>query len=220
MIIKISGMEIVISDTILSSIFVVTLLSILAIVVNYKIKKEKVDKAPSNFINIVEILVEFVNGIVKSNMGDRGMTLAPFITTLISYLALGNILGIVGLTPPTTDLSITLTLALSVFFMVQFTKIRSNGGLIGYLKSFTKPMAMITPINIISDIANPISMSFRLFGNIMSGSLIVALLHGALGYLSPLITTPLHLYFDLFAGLLQAYIFVILTMIYIDEAKA
>src|SRR5690606_14723756 len=132
----------------------VTLLSILAIVVNYKIKKEKVDKAPSNFINIVEILVEFVNGIVKSNMGDRGMTLAPFITTLISYLALGNILGIVGLTPPTTDLSITLTLALSVFFMVQFTKIRSNGGLIGYLKSFTKPMAMITPINIISDIAN------------------------------------------------------------------
>jgi F-type H+-transporting ATPase subunit a len=218
--IGINGKEIIIPETILNSILVITLLSILAIVVNYKIKKEKVDKAPSNFINLFEILVEFVDGMIRSNMGENGLSLAPFVATIITYLALSNILGIVGLTPPTTDISVTLTLAIMVFFMVQYTRIKSNGGFIGYFKSFTRPISIITPINIISDLANPISMAFRLFGNMMSGTLIVALLHGTLGYFSPLITTPLHLYFDLFTGLLQAYIFIILTMIFIDEAKA
>ncbi len=215
---SISGEEIIISETVLSSILVVTLLSILAIVVNHKIKKERVDKAPSNFINIIEMLVEFIDGMVRSNMGERNMRFAPFMTTLISYLAVSNLLGIVGLEAPTSDYSVTLTIAVFVFIITQSFKIKTSGGLFGYIKSFTKPMGFMTPINIITELANPISMSFRLFGNIMSGALIVALINGALGYFSPLVTTPLRLYFDVFIGLLQAYIFVMLAMIFIDGA--
>lgn len=214
----ISGKEIIISETVLNSILVVALLSILAFVVNNKIKKERVDKAPSNFINIIEMLVEFIDGMVRTNMGERNMGFAPFMTTLISYLAVSNLLGIVGLEAPTSDFSVTLTLAVFVFVTVQASKIKSSGGLFGYFKSFTKPMGFMTPINIITELANPISMSFRLFGNIMSGALIIALLNGALGYFSPLVTTPLRLYFDVFIGLLQAYIFVMLAMIFIEGA--
>jgi F-type H+-transporting ATPase subunit a len=212
------GGSIIIPETVMNAILVVAVLSILAIVVNKKIKKARVDKAPSNFLNVIEIFVEFINNMVKSNMGENKMQYAPVMSVLISFIAFANILGILGFEPPTSDYSVTLTLALFVFFIVQGTKIKSSGGLKGYLKSFTKPVALIAPINIISEIANPISMSFRLFGNIMTGSLIMALLHGALGYFSPLVTAPLHLYFDLFSGILQSYIFVILAMIFIDGA--
>ncbi|WFA08158.1 F0F1 ATP synthase subunit A [Tissierella sp. Yu-01] len=206
------------SETVMNGILVVLALSIFAIVVNIKVKKAKVDKAPSNFLNIIEMFVEFINDMVKSNMGEKGMKFAPLMITLMSYLAVANIFGLIGLASPTSDYSITLTLALFVFALVQVVKFRSYGGLVGYGKSFTEPVPLLTPINIISEIANPISMSFRLFGNIMSGSLIMALLHGALGYFSPLVTAPLRLYFDIFTGLLQAYIFVMLTMIFIDGA--
>lgn len=218
--IAINGKEIVISETVFNSILVVIVLSILALIVNYKIKKERVDKAPSNFINLIEMLVEFVDNLVLTNMGNSGMNLAPFIITILSYMGISNTLGIIGIKPPTSDLSITLTLGIGIFLLIQYTKLSTHGGLFGYLKSFTKPLSFITPINIISDLSNPVSMSFRLFGNIMSGSLIIALLHGSLGYFSPIIAAPLHLYFDLFIGLLQAYIFVMLTTIFVDQAKA
>ncbi len=218
--IAINGKEIVISETVFNSILVVIVLSILALIVNYKIKKERVDKAPSNFINLIEMLVEFVDNLVLTNMGNSGMNLAPFIITILSYMGISNTLGIIGIKPPTSDLSITLTLGIGIFLLIQYTKLSTHGGLFGYLKSFTKPLSFITPINIISDLSNPVSMSFRLFGNIMSGALIIALLHGSLGYFSPIIAAPLHLYFDLFIGLLQAYIFVMLTTIFVDQAKA
>lgn len=212
------GKEIIITETVLNSIIIVLILSIFALIVNSKIKRAKVDKAPSNFLNIVELLIEFIDDMVKTNMGKKNMKFAPLMVTLISYLAVANTMSIAGFMAPTTDYSITLTLALIVFALVQVTKFKGSGGLLGYIRSFTKPFALITPINIISDLANPISMSFRLFGNMMSGALIMSLLHGALGYLSPLVAAPLHLYFDFFTGLLQAYIFVILTMIFIDGA--
>ena len=212
------GGSIIIPETVMNAILVVAVLSILAIVVNKKIKKARVDKAPSNFLNVIEIFVEFINNMVKSNMGENKMQYAPVMSVLISFIAFANILGILGFEPPTSDYSVTLTLALFVFVLVQGVKIKSSGGIIGYFKSFTKPVALLTPINIITEVANPISMSFRLFGNIMSGSLIMALLHGALGYFSPLVTAPLHLYFDIFTGILQSYIFVMLTMIFIDGA--
>ncbi len=213
-----NGKTIVIPETVMNGILVAIVLSILAIVVNKEIKKARVDKAPSNFLNVIEIFVEFINNMVKSNMGENKMQYAPVMSVLISFIAFANILGILGFEPPTSDYSVTLTLALFVFVLVQGVKIKSSGGIIGYFKSFTKPVALLTPINIITEVANPISMSFRLFGNIMSGSLIMALLHGALGYFSPLVTAPLHLYFDIFTGILQSYIFVMLTMIFIDGA--
>lgn len=214
----VGGMEIVITETVFNSILVVLLLSILALIVNSKIKKAKVDDVPSDFLNIIEILVEFIDGMVVENMGKRNMKFAPLMLTLISYLAVANTVTIFGFTSPTSDYSVALTLALLVFILVQVTKFRENKGLLGYVRSFGKPFKFIAPINIISELANPISMSFRLFGNIMSGALIMALVQNSFGYLSPLLKAPLHLYFDVFTGLLQAYIFVMLTMIFIEGA--
>ena len=212
------GNEVFISETVLNSILVTIVLIVIGIIAKREVTKAKVDEAPSNFLNIVEILLDFIKDMLKSNMGAKNMRFAPLMITLISYLAVANTITIAGFASPTSDYSIALTLALFVFIIVQVEKFKSSGGVSGYFKSFTKPFALITPINIISELANPISMSFRLFGNMMSGGLIMALIHNSLGYLSPLVKAPLHLYFDLFTGLLQAYIFVMLTMIFVDGA--
>ena len=212
------GNEVFISETVMNSILVTIVLIVIGIIAKREVTKAKVDEAPSNFLNIVEILLDFIKDMLKSNMGAKNMRFAPLMITLISYLAVANTITIAGFASPTSDCSIALTLALFVFIIVQVEKFKSSGGVSGYFKSFTKPFALITPINIISELANPISMSFRLFGNMMSGGLIMALIHNSLGYLSPLVKAPLHLYFDLFTGLLQAYIFVMLTMIFVDGA--
>lgn len=212
------GNEVFISETVLNSILVAIVLIVIGIIAKRETTKARIDKAPSNFLNIIEILVNFMEDMLKSNMGAKNMKFAPLMVTLISYLAVANTMTIAGFTSPTSDYSIALTLALFVFITVQVEKFKSSGGLIGYFKSFGKPFALITPINIISELANPISMSFRLFGNMMSGGLIMALIHNSLGYLSPFVKAPLHLYFDLFTGLLQAYIFVLLTMIFVEGA--
>lgn len=216
----VNGSEILISETVFNGILVVLLISIFSIIVNSKIKKARVDRAPSNFLNIAEIFVEFIDSLVKGNMDEKNLVFAPLMGMLISYLAVANTISLFGLTSPTSDYSVTLTLGLVVFGIIQFFKFKTRGGPIGYIKSFAEPVAVMTPINIISEFINPISMSFRLFGNVMSGSLILALIHGALGYFSPIVTVPLHLYFDIFTGILQAYIFVMLSMIYIDGATA
>lgn len=213
-----NGNEIIFSETVISSIIIAIFLIIAAFVVNSKIKKAKIEEAPSGFLNAVEILIETIDNMVYDNMGEKNKSFAPFIVTLITFIAACNLSGLFGLTPPTSDYSVTLTLGLIVFFIVQTTHIKSKG-LGKYLKSFTEPYVLMTPINIISELANPISMSFRLFGNILSGTLITALLYGALGYFAPLVS-PIHLYFDVFVGILQAFVFSMLTMVFINSATS
>lgn len=214
----IADSQIIIPNTIVNTILVTILLSVFAIVSGSKAKKAKVDEPPSDFMNLVEIMVEYSNKMVVSNMGERNMVLAPFILTIMSFLVASNLTGLISITSPTADYSVTLTLALMIFFIVQFSKFKTSGGLTAYLKLFTKPYILMAPINLISEIANPVSMSFRLFGNVMSGTLIMAMLYNALGYFAPLVTPVLHLYFDLFTGILQAFIFTMLTMVFINNA--
>lgn len=212
------GTEIIFSETVISSIILAIFLIIVAFVVNCKIKKAKVEEAPKGLLNVIEILVETIDNMVKDNMGEKNKVFAPFIMTLITFITASNLSGLFGLTPPTSDYSVTLTLGLIVFIIVQTTHIRSKG--FGrYFKSFTEPYILMTPINIISEISNPISMSFRLFGNILSGTLITTLLYGTLGYFAPL-ASPIHVYFDIFVGILQAFVFSMLAMVFINSATS
>lgn len=218
--IKIAGEEILIPDTIVNMWFVAIVLVIFAFVVNSKIKKAKADEVPSNFLNVVEILVEAIDNLVGSTMGQQNIKrFGPYIFTLALFLAVANLLGLVGLTPPTSDYSVTLSLALITFVLTQFWTFKNGGGIGGYLKSFGDPIPLLAPLNIIGELANPVSLSFRLFGNIMSGGIILALLYQALGYIAPVVAVPLHAYFDVFSGLLQTFIFVMLTMIFIGGAE-
>jgi len=213
---KLFGKDILIPDSIVNSFIIVIILSIFAIVVNSKIKKAKLDDKPSGLLNFMEAVVGTINGLVKDTMGLKNMFFAPYITTLILYLAVANLFGLLGFTPPTSDYSVTLSLALITFTLTQIFRFKSLGFL-GYFKSFADP-AFLTPLNVIGELANPVSLSFRLFGNILSGVIIMGLLYSALGYFAPIITPVLHGYFDVFSGLLQTFIFAMLTMIFISSA--
>jgi len=218
LLITIGGNEIVIHDSIFNLWIVIIALSIFAFIVNKKIKEADVNKKPTGFLNIVEILVESIHNLVRDTMGEENMKFAPYIFTIMVFLGVANLLGLIGLTPPTSDYSVTFSLALITFFMTQIMAFKTSGGFGGYLKGFTEPMAFLTPINVIGEFGNLISLSFRLFGNIMSGGIIMALLYNALGYFAPLVTPVLHGYFDVFSGLLQTFIFGMLTMIFIGNA--
>lgn len=216
LLIKIAGMEIIVPDTIFNMWVLTIVLIIFASIANSKLKKAKSDEVPSNFLNVVEILVESVDGLVSSTMGAQNIEkFGPYIFTLAIFLAVSNLSGLLGISPPTSDYSVTFSLALITFVLTQYWSFKNAGGFLGYLKGYTEPMAFLTPLNVIGELANPISLSFRLFGNIMSGGIIMTLLYNALGYIAPIFTAPLHAYFDVFSGLLQTFIFVMLTMIFV-----
>ncbi|MBU5310716.1 F0F1 ATP synthase subunit A [Tissierella carlieri] len=219
LLLKIFGMEIIVPDTIVNMWIVTILLIIFAFIVNSKIKKANVDEVPSNFLNVVELIVESIENLVNTTMGPQNIKFAPYILTLALFLAVANLFGLLGFSPPTSDYSVTFSLALITFALTQFWKFRNSRGLGGYLKSFTEPMIFLTPLNVIGELANPISLSFRLFGNIMSGGIIMGLLYQALGLIAPVIAAPLHAYFDVFSGLLQTFIFIMLSMIFIGGAE-
>lgn len=184
---------------------------------------------------VAEMFVKFVNGMVKETMGPNLIRYAPYIATLLVYAVLGALISLIGLRSMTADINVTATWAVMTFILITYHKIRANG-VPGYFKSFAKPVAFIFPLNIISEIATPASMAFRLFGNVAGGMVITGLLYGALGSLSSAlglsfevgsfgfsvfqvgIPAVLSVYFDLFSGCIQAYIFSMLTMVYVGSA--
>ena len=188
---------------------------------------------------VAEYLVNMVDKMVRGNMGERFVGYAPFIGALFSLAMLSSLISMVGLFSPTGDLSTCIGWAVLVFVMITYYKIRTQH-LGGYLKGFTQPVFIMTPLNMISEVATPISMAFRLFGNIASGSVVTLLIYGGLAALSsgvlgllpgvlgdvlsqiPIfqvgIPAILSIYFDVFTSVLQAFIFCMLTMMYIKLA--
>ena len=188
---------------------------------------------------VAEYLVGMVRNMVKNNMGKRFMHYVPFVGALFSLAMLSSLISMVGMFSPTGDLSTCVGWALLVFVVITYYKIKTQH-IGGYLKGFTQPVFIMTPLNMISEVATPISMAFRLFGNIASGSVVTLLLYGGLAALSsgilglipgavgevlsmiPIfqlgIPAILSIYFDLFTSVLQAFIFCMLTMMYIKLA--
>lgn len=180
---------------------------------------------------LAELIVEKAENLVRSNMGERFMGFAPFIAAILGLSALSSLSSLLGLYPPTSDINIVAGWAILVFILITHYKLK--GGLGNYLKGYTEPIAVFTPINIISEVATPVSMTFRHFGNVLSGSVISVLVAAALQGLTSLllgwlpgllgdipflqigIPAVLSLYFDIFSGCLQAFIFSMLTMLYI-----
>ena len=180
--------------------------------------------------HLAELLIEKVDGLVKDNMGDYFMGFTPFIVAILALSALSSLLTLVGLYPPTSDINIVGGWAILVFILITYYKMKC--GPIHYVKSLADPI-LLTPLNVISEVATPISMAFRHYGNVLSGSVIGVLIATALGGLSSMvlgwlpgfladiplfqigIPAVLSVYFDIFSGCLQAFIFAMLTMMYI-----
>ncbi len=189
-------------------------------------------KAETRRQHVAEWIVEKVTAMVRENMGDFFVGFSAFIASIIALSAFSSLLSLFGLYPPTSDLNIVAGWAVLVFALITYYKFK--GGPVKYLKSFAEPVPFLAPMNIISEVATPISMSFRHYGNVLSGLVISALvasglqgisskllgwLPGALGEI-PLfqigIPAVLSVYFDIFSGCLQAYIFAMLTMMYVS----
>lgn len=132
---------------------------------------------------VAEFLVETAQNFVNGNMGEKFAHYAPFVSALFASSLLGSLLSLITLFPPTGDVSTTMAWAVIVFILITYTKIKT-GGLGGYLKGFTQPIPVLTPFNVLSELATPISMAFRHFGNIVSGTVITALLYWALSVAS------------------------------------
>lgn len=180
---------------------------------------------------IAEWVVEKTDGLVKENMGDFFLSFSPFVGAIMALSALSSLMTLIGLYPPTSDLNVVAGWALLVFILITHYKLK--GGLGNYLQGFADPIIVMAPMNIISELATPLAMSFRHYGNVLSGTVIAALVAGGLQGLTSLllgwlpgvlgeipflqigIPAILSVYFDIFSGCMQAFIFAMLTMLYV-----
>ena len=200
-------------------IIVMAIMLIFAIIANRKLK-HATDK-PDAFQNVIELIVEKLDDMVESTMGKWAPKFVNYISTIFIFILMSNISGLVGLRPPTADYGTTLALALITFFMIRVCKVKHQSAKqiwTGMCSPLPPWLPIWAPINIISEIAIPISLSLRLFANILSGTVIMALVYGLLGKLAIVWPAALHVYFDLFSGAIQTYVFCMLTMTYVSQA--
>ena len=194
-------------------------------------------KRPGGRQVIVEKLVTMLYDMVKDTMGEHNLHFAPYIGALFLSSLFGSLIGTTGFfRSSTADLSTTATWAIMTIVIVWASNIRENGFL-NWLKGFTEPIFIMTPMNIVSEFATPVSMAFRHFGNVMGGAVLTTLIYAALAVASEFVfgsipgiigTIPflqigipavLSLYFDFFSGTIQALVFCMLSMVYIGMAN-
>lgn len=222
-----------------SDVYVIILLTVLlgAAIVWLSRKVEEADPlaAPKGVITPVLLGVETVYRAVKDNVGEKTAdSLTPYILVLWVYIFTSNIISLFGLPSPTANLSVTLLLAIITWLLIQITELKYQG-FGGYMHSFLEPLAVMLPMNIVGKFSIMISMSVRLFGNIMCGGIMMQLIYSAtqilsdtiaswfgakgnvFNFMAPIITPVLHAYFDLFAGFIQTLVFVTLTMVLIGN---
>ncbi|MDD4200414.1 MAG: F0F1 ATP synthase subunit A [Eubacteriales bacterium] len=186
----------------------------------------RMTQVPKGAQTVGEILVGFVYNMVKDVMGDVSEKYAPYIGTLIVFLGFGSMLGLLELRPITSDLNCTAPLALVTFVLIHYNAVKAQTAR-GYIKELASPYAFMLPLNIISETIFPVTLACRIFGNILAGVIIMSLVYGALETLSEMlvpipllqiaIPLPLNFWFDMFEPVLQAYIFCMLTMVFIDN---
>ena len=224
--------DISITQSVITVLVATLILSLLAFLISRNIKKR-----PGKAQTLVEKLVSMLYGLVTDTMGAHNARFAPYIGTLFLSSMFCTLLGMTQiLRSATADLSVTLAWALVTTGMIWFWNIK-NFGFVKWLKGFTEPIVVMTPMNIVSEIAQPLSLAFRHFGNVAGGGVLTALIYNALASLSAIvfrwlpsaiaegipflqmgIPAVLSIYFDLFSGFVQAFVFCLLTMVYVGAA--
>ena len=218
-VVNIFGIDLWITNTMVTSWVISGILLLFAIVVRIKLKNFK-DK-PTGFQNVVEMMVGAFDNFMQSSGTPKVQWLGGWFFTLFAFLIISNIFGILpAQRPPTADWPLPFALALTSFFFIQFAGFRYNG--YKYFKgTYLSPHWLFLPINILGEFSRPISLSFRLFGNILGGLILVSLLYGlAPVFVRFAVPVPLHLIFDLAFGALQAFIFTILSLTFVGLAAA
>ncbi|HJC48772.1 MAG TPA: F0F1 ATP synthase subunit A [Candidatus Lachnoclostridium pullistercoris] len=162
----------------------------------------------------LESFIGFLHDFFGDLLGEEGAGYIPYLITVAIFIGVANLIGLLGFTPPTKDINVTAGLAICSIAVIEYSGLHKKG-LKKWLKSFTEPIALITPINILEIFIRPVSLCMRLFGNVLGAFVVMELIKIVLPVGLPV---PFSLYFDIFDGLIQAYVFVFLTSLFIKEA--
>lgn len=210
------GTTVHITTTHVCTLIILVVIAILSIAARKAVLKNPDN--PGMFATGVELAVGALLGFVNGTMGKAGKKYINYVGALFVFVLFSNISGLFGLRPPTADYGTTLCIALISFVMIQYASIRYQKW--GAFTSLFEPIFLFFPINVISELATPISLSLRLFGNVLAGTVMMALYYGMLPIFVKIgIPSALHVYFDLFSGCIQAYVFCMLTMTFVANKR-
>ncbi len=214
-VVEIAGIEIWITETIVNTWIVMGILIVLAIIARSQLKKFKV--VPKGFQNIVEAIIEAFDNFVVNSVGEKYAGIAPWFFMVFMFIISSSLFSTFGLRAPTADWATTFALALASFVIMVFMGIKYRKT--DYLKSLFEPNIIFFPMNLIGELSKPVSLSFRLFGNVLAGTIILTLYYALTPYLVQIgIPALMHGFFDVIMGFLQTYIFVIISLMYVSGA--
>lgn len=168
---------------------------------------------PGRIQIFLETSIGFLQDFFVDLVGEEGRGYIPYLISTALFIGVANLIGILGFTPPTKDLNVTAALAVMSIAVIEFAGFHKKG-MKGFMKSFAEPVAFILPINILEIFIRPVSLCMRLFGNVLGSFVVMELLKLVAPLIIPI---PFSFYFDIFDGLIQAYVFVFLTALFIKE---
>jgi len=199
-----------VKESVVVTWIVIAILSVLAIWLGHGLSV----KNPSKRQLFAELVVSKLDSMIGGMLGPNAGQYTTYLETVLLYIGLSNIMGIFGFVPPTKDLNTTAALAIMSIILIEAAGIRARK-VSGWLHSFAEPVAVVTPINVLEIVIRPLSLCMRLFGNVLGSFVIMTLIEHVVPVVLPIV---LSLYFDIFDGFIQAYVFVFLTSLFISEA--
>ena len=198
-----------VGESVVVTWIIMAALTILSIILVRNLKVEN----PGRKQLALEASIGFLNDFFTDILGEEGKRYIPYLISTALYIGVANLIGLLGFKPPTKDLNVTAALALMSVFLIYYSGFHKKGGK-GFLRSFAEPMPLVAPINIMEIAIRPVSLCMRLFGNVIGSFVIMELLKTVMPVLLPI---PFSLYFDVFDGLIQTYVFVFLTSLFVKE---
>lgn len=199
-----------ISESVVVTWIIMAILTIASVCFVKNLRVENPGKVQLFLETTVGGMQQFFEGL----LGEHGKRYAPYLISTALYIGVADIIGVFGFKPPTKDLNVTIALAIISIFLIEYAGIHQKG-LKKWVKGFAEPVAIVAPINILEIFIRPLSLCMRLFGNVLGSYVVMELLKLVAPVLVPI---PLSFYFDFFDGLIQAYVFVFLTSLFIKEA--
>lgn len=199
-----------IAESVVITWFIMAALTLLSICLVRNLKVEN----PGKKQQVLEMAVGGLYSFFDDLIGEEGRRYVPYLISVAIYIGVANLIGLLGLKPPTKDLNTTAALAIISIVLIEYAGFHRKG-LKGFIKSFAEPVAIIAPINILELFIKPLSLCMRLFGNVLGAFVVMELIKLIVPAFLPI---PFSMYFDIFDGLIQAYVFVFLTALFIKEA--
>ena len=193
---------------------VVTWMIMAVLVLGSIVFVRNLEMIPTGVQNYLETVVGWLNEFFEDILGKEGRRYIPYLGTVALYIACANLIGLFGVVPPTKDLNVTAALGIMSIVVIEYAGIKAKGTK-KWIKSFAEPIPLIAPINILEIFIRPLSLCMRLFGNVLGAFVVMELIKMCIPVAIPV---PFSLYFDIFDGLIQTYVFVFLTSLFIKEA--